>query len=156
MSYRYDTYCGLYCGACETLVANEENKVEELAMIRGRKPQDLVCNGCKTSKNTSFCSKCKIKKCAREKNVEFCSECPEYPCPQLLSFRDDQYPHHSIIIKNLDELKKNGPESWLKEQASRWSCPKCGAKYSWYSGKCKQCGSKVFNSRDEEAALKQS
>ena len=27
MKIRYDTYCGLYCGACAVLIANETDEV---------------------------------------------------------------------------------------------------------------------------------
>ena len=31
MKFRYDTYCGLYCGACPVILAIEENRLEEFA-----------------------------------------------------------------------------------------------------------------------------
>ncbi|HEY8464483.1 MAG TPA: aminoglycoside adenylyltransferase domain-containing protein [Bacillota bacterium] len=64
MGFRYDSYCGLYCGACNTLIANMENRVDKLAEILGRPPEELRCNGCKTEINSVYCRDCKLKKCA--------------------------------------------------------------------------------------------
>lgn len=153
MSFRYDSYCGLYCGACDTLIANMENRVDKLAESRGRSPEELRCNGCKTNINSVYWRDCKLKKCAEEKKVEFCSECPEYPCQRLMDFRHDKYAHHSIVIKNLDFIKDHGLDNWLREQKARWSCPGCGLYFSWYDEKCGNYGSKVFNCKDEEAEL---
>jgi len=41
MPFRYDTYCGLYCGACEILLANEKGSVEALAQAWNRDPESL-------------------------------------------------------------------------------------------------------------------
>ncbi|MDK2879301.1 MAG: hypothetical protein PWR06_2017 [Thermoanaerobacteraceae bacterium] len=153
MSFRFDSFCGLYCGACDTLIANMENKVNELAKNLGRTSEDVTCHGCKTTVNSVHCRKCELKRCAKDRKIEFCCECPEYPCQRLIDFRHDKYSHHSVVIKNLDFIKKHGVEYWLREQKSRWSCPECGLNFSWYSEKCGNCGSKLFNCIDEEANL---
>ena len=149
MGFRYDSYCGLYCGACDTLIANREKRAHELAKNRGRSLEDVTCNGCKTNIISVYCRKCELRKCAKDKEVEFCSECPEYPCQKLMDFRHDKYSHHSVVIKNLDFIKNHGLDNWLREQKARWSCPGCGFNISWYDEKCGNCGSKVF----EEAEL---
>lgn len=155
MDFRYDSFCGLYCGACETLRANMEDRIDELARQRERTVEDVTCFGCKTEINGSYCRRCVIKQCAKDKEIEFCSDCLEYPCQRLRDFCDDKYPHHSIVTKNLEYLKRHGEVSWLNEQKIRWSCSKCGANFSWYSDRCKNCGEKVHNCRDEEATLAQ-
>ena len=61
---RYDTYCGLYCGSCMVLKANEEGKLEKLSEKWGDKPEELICEGCKSSVNSVYCADCDIKKSA--------------------------------------------------------------------------------------------
>jgi hypothetical protein len=39
MDYRYDTVCGLYCGACDVLLANEKHEVASLAKAWDMKPE---------------------------------------------------------------------------------------------------------------------
>ena len=150
MAYRYDTYCGVYCGACHALRATEEGRVEEQAKAWGRDPEEVRCHGCKSDVFSGHCRAWGIKSCAVEREVEFCFECAEYPCDRLIAFRDDEWPHHSAVTRNLAELERLGLARWLEVQAARWRCPACGHKTSWYDETCPDCGSKVVSSRDEE------
>ncbi len=150
MTYRYDTYCGLYCGACHALRATEEGRVEEQAKAWGRDPEEVMCHGCKSDVLSGYCRTCGIKACAVERHVEFCFECTEYPCERLIAFRDDEWPHHSAVTRNLAELERLGLAQWLEVQTARWRCPACGRKTSWYDETCPGCGSEVVSSRDEE------
>jgi predicted RNA-binding Zn-ribbon protein involved in translation (DUF1610 family) len=153
MDYRYDTYCGLYCGACPVLVANQKGTVDELAREFEANPAELVCAGCKSDTLAPFCADCRFIPCAREKGVEFCVGCDEYPCERLTEFRDDKWAHHSVITKNLDRLKEVGLEAWLAEQDKRWSCPTCGARFAWYDEECRDCGAGTYDARAEEKDL---
>lgn len=153
MEFKYDTYCGLYCGACEVLVATKNGDVEKAAKAWNMKPEELRCHGCKTGTISSFCSTCDIKKCAEDKRVDFCFQCDEYLCARLVEFKNDKYPHHSVILKNLDFIRGKGINKWLEEQEARWSCPNCGAKFSWYDQVCKKCGEKLYSCEDEEKDL---
>jgi len=152
MEFRYDTYCGLYCGACEVLIANKNGEVEKLAKAWNMKPKELRCHGCKTETTASFCATCDVKKCAENK-VEFCFQCNEYPCARLVEFKNDKYPHHSVVLKNLNSIRDKGINKWLEEQETRWSCPGCGTKFSWYDKVCKKCGEKLYSCEDEEKDL---
>jgi len=145
MSYRFDSFCGLYCGACLTLRANKEGKVEEAAKAWGMKPEDLVCNGCKSEVNASSCRECEIKACAKTKGVDFCIECPDYPCQYLKDLQADEWVHHRVILDNLERIKSAGLDNWLAEQKERWSCPNCGNPTGWYDAKCKKCGAEVVS-----------
>lgn len=145
MDYRFESYCGLYCGACEILRANRENRVEEVAKAWGMKPEDLICEGCKSEVNCSDCRACEIKECAREKGVEFCFECSDYPCNFLTDLQKDDHPHHAVILENLNKIKSNGLDNWLAEQKQRWSCANCGTEASWYASKCKKCGAELVS-----------
>ncbi len=153
MESRYDTYCGLYCGACAVLVANESGEIEKKAKEWGEKPADLRCFGCKSNTNSVYCRECELKQCAESKKVEFCFKCDEFPCERLVVFKNDKNPHHSIVLKNLEHICKNGVTNWLEEQHIRWSCRGCGTKFSWYDKICTSCGEKVYNCQDEEKDL---
>lgn len=150
---RYDSYCGLYCGACEVLLLGEKGLLEEKAGEWKRKPEDLRCQGCKSDVISVYCRNCDIKMCAEGRGVEYCFECPDFPCPVLKEFRNDEYAHHSVVFHNLNLIREQGLESWLKAQEKRWSCPECGEKFSWYDKKCSRCGARIINCRDEEKDL---
>ncbi len=147
----YDSYCGLFCGACSVLVANEEGEVEKRAAEWNKKPEELRCFGCKTT--TVLNADCGMRLCARGKEIDSCHKCDEYPCAMLESFRADEHPHHSVVLKNLETIKGMGLNAWLLEQKKRWSCPGCGARFTWYDEVCRKCGVKLYNCRDEEADL---
>jgi hypothetical protein len=153
MPFRYDTYCGLYCGACEILLANENGTREIVAKAWNRDPEQLRCMGCKTPVNSAFCSQCDIKACAKAKQVETCSDCGDYPCARLTGFRYDKYPHHSIIFQNLTSIQSCGMDPWLEQQRDRWTCATCGTRFGWYSQACPVCGSSLYNSIEEEKAI---
>lgn len=47
MNSRYDSYCGLYCGACEICLMNEIGKIEAKAKEQDMKLDKVKCFGCK-------------------------------------------------------------------------------------------------------------
>jgi hypothetical protein len=153
MAFRYDTYCGLYCGACPVLVANETGQLAETARKWDMKPEELVCGGCKSGVECVYCRSCRLKACAQDKQIESCVECAEYPCLQLIDFRNDSHPHHSAVLGNLSRIRKIGVRNWLTEQKTRWSCSMCGTRFTWYDETCAQCGSRLYNCRSEDDEL---
>jgi len=153
MRLRYDTYCGLYCGACPVIAAIREDSLEKFAEKHSYTPEQIRCYGCKITQVEAEKDRCPIMDCALEKKVEFCSDCDEYPCEKVKSFKEDKYPHHSAIFKNLDRIKEIGVEPWFSEQENRWKCTACGGRFSWYDEKCENCGAELYNSRDEEKDL---
>ncbi len=150
MAFRYDTLCGLYCGACDVLIANENNTVEELANSWNMDPDVLRCHGCKSDVIAVYCTDCGIRACAVQKEVEYCFQCDEYPCPRLMDFRNDDHPHHSIVLQNLGSIRTKGIDKWLEEQRVRWNCSDCGNGVSWYDKTCAVCGSRLYSCEDEE------
>jgi len=150
LDFRFDTFCGLYCGACDVLVANQNAAVEALARAWNREPEQLRCHGCKSAVNAVYCVDCDIKSCAEGKGIEYCFECATYPCSRLVAFRNDDHPHHSIVLQNLGLIQSRGVEWWLERQRERWSCPACGAGFRWYDETCATCGSELYSCEDEE------
>ena len=153
MKSRYDTYCGLYCGACPVLLANENDEVEKKAREWGMKPEELRCWGCKSGYTGVYCADCELKQCAEAKNIEFCFRCDHYPCERLVVFQNDTHPHHSIVLENLGRICQNSLSDWLVEQEKRWSCPGCSTRFSWYDKTCKNCGNKLYDCETEEKDL---
>jgi hypothetical protein len=153
MKYRFDAPCGLYCGACGTILADMRGTREELAREWEMEPGQLVCHGCRTGTVAVFCATCGFRACAAEKGIDNCSRCDDFPCDELVRFRNDKAPHHSVVLTNLRRIREVGVDRWLEEQRVRWSCPGCGEPFSWYDTKCGSCGSELFDSRAEETTL---
>jgi len=147
--YRYDTYCGLYCGACEVLHANMENRLDEKSSEWGVDPAQMRCHGCKSDVLSIYCRDCELRTCAESKGLDYCYECEEFPCQRLENFNHDKVPHHVMVIINQKVLAERGPEQWLEDQKIRWSCTVCGETFSWYQKTCSKCGSEVFDCEKE-------
>ena len=156
MKVRYDSHCGLNCGACPVGRANEMDDAEAIKKYAedwGTTVEALSCTGCKTDVTAKYCTDCEMRLCARSRGLEFCVECDEYPCKDITDFRNDRAPHHSAVFKNLKNIEEKGLEEWLKNQKIRWSCSTCRTSFDWYSETCKKCGTKLFNAVDEEKDL---
>ena len=156
MGFRYDSYCGLNCGACPVGAANElgnEEFLRSMAEEWDRDLDDLRCNGCKTDVTAAFCTDCRMRQCAREKGVEFCVHCGDFPCDVISQFRNDEAPHHSAVLYNLQRIKELGLKDWLEAEAGRWSCPECGRRFTWYSESCAGCGGELYNAVSQDRDL---
>jgi len=157
--YNYDSYCGLYCGACDIMTAYRTGHKSKFAGFwdkstleayqKCRKYSDytdedlkLVCYGCKSDKVFINCRACLVKDCAIEKNIEHCIDCSDYPCKLITDLKDGVkiMPHLVEKEDNLKRIKQVGLQSWLKEQDEKWKCPDCKAYHSWYAIKCNSCG----------------
>ena len=172
--FNFDTYCGIYCGACSIMMAYKTGNKDSLAShwteenlgaflkaqgisISENDSLQLKCHGCKTDTVFINCKHCKIRNCAINRNMDHCFECSDYPC-QL--FHDTLFnkgiqqmlPHLKLIEEDLDSIKDMGIEKWLEVQAKQWKCPKCQTDSSWYTMSCAKCGTdlsgnKKFNNR---------
>lgn len=151
MQERFDAPCGIYCGACFVLMARKRGSLEELASRWNFKPEQLVCYGCKSGQVSESCKPCKIRPCAESKGHEFCIECPELSCKltEIFSEYKKFKPHLALNFKNLESIGNSCKDAWLSEQARRWSCKKCGTPFSWYDEICTQCGSRLYNAKNE-------
>ena len=152
--HRYDSYCGIYCGACEIVHEERNGRLEEFAK-RADKPPDLVaCHGCKSEVITKCCEECRIRACAMAKGFETCIECDKCPCELFEFFKQaDFYPLYVLMMNNLRTIKEGGPDAWLKGQEKRWSCPECGEASWWYQKTCEDCGAKLYSPEAEASDL---
>lgn len=160
--FRYDSYCGLYCGACDILLAYKKGLETELRPDWSDLPSELnklpfsarkaeiKCYGCKTDTVFAGCSKCVIRKCAMNRNgIETCLDCNSYPCwrvkitaivKKVLNL-EKKLPHLRAIKTNLEVIRNNGMQIWMEEQNRKWQCPHCGKRLSWYRASCIDCNS---------------
>lgn len=145
---RFDTYCGLYCGACVAMRARLDGNLPEVAARFGKQPEDFTCHGCKSDKTLEYCSNCPMKDCCRQKGYESCAECADRPCPSLRDF-SQQMPHRKAVAANLAKLAASGMDEFLARQKQRWTCPQCGRALSWYEEKCSGCGVETDNAKKE-------
>ena len=158
-TFLYDTFCGLYCGACDLMAAFRKGVEagkpaawEDLPLsYRKKLPTvqglDIVCYGCKSDTVYAGCSKCPVRKCAKETmKVAFCQECRKYPCVRFRALNLFQWllrkrlPHLKTVKPNRDFIKKNGTDAWLAQQESEWKCPRCKTPLTWYKKTCSRCG----------------
>jgi len=154
-SFIEDSFCGLRCGACEILVAYRKGRENGSApkwsdLPRPLRdyipPADIVCQGCKTDKVFAGCRGCRVRECARERNVEACVVCPDFPCHRVEQLRalipgiKDRLPHTVTIFGDTETARDRGYEAWAEAQRARWTCPACGAPFTWYQERCRGCG----------------
>jgi len=150
MKTRFDSYCGLYCGACPILAATVNGEVEAKAAAWEMAAADIVCGGCKSKVVAGVCTDCIMRLCAQDRGLDFCVECDDYPCGSVTAFQRDRFPHHTLIAANLAAIRDRGVDAWLAEQKKRWSCPACGAPSTWYEEECRSCGGKLYDACAEE------
>lgn len=154
-----DSYCGIYCGACDIRLAGETGRKSRFAAFwdegtlrRFRQRQGtpitnpeqlrLRCSGCKSDDVFVNCGACAMRACARERRVEHCSDCGEYPCATVVGFRKAAalLPHVAACAPNLRAIRTSGVARWIADQEARWRCPECLAPFSWYAEGCGSCG----------------
>ncbi|MBP7735373.1 MAG: DUF3795 domain-containing protein [Spirochaetes bacterium] len=157
--FNYDSYCGIYCGACDIMHAYQtghntafasfwnESAVKAIHKAVGipyddSKPFELACHGCKSDSLFVNCRVCKIRTCAIEKKMDHCIDCGDYPCKLFSDWQKMKalLPHLEQVPVNLESIKKNGVNRWLSEQDQYWKCPECHTGFAWYSSTCANCG----------------
>ncbi len=149
-----DSYCGLYCGACEIMNAYRKS------LRSGRKPAwdelpetfrdnireaDIQCKGCKSDTVFQGCAGCALRACVRKRGVDYCVQCGGYPCGIIAEMKRNLprlnalLPHTKAILANLDVIRETGGEEWLKAEKETWSCKRCGSPVTWYQTECDVC-----------------
>src|SRR4030042_6435199 len=108
MGFKFDSYCGLYCGACGVIHAVEKGTLEEFAKKWNSTAEKMECHGCKSDHIAEFSRNCRIRVCARDKRVEFCFECDDYQCERFLDFLEKHAAHPRIHVGNLERIETGG------------------------------------------------
>ncbi len=157
-NFNYDSYCGIYCGACDIMIAYKTGKRTRLSKFWNEstvrkfhkscgipydesRPYSTKCTGCKTGTLFVNCSTCRIRRCAMNSRIEHCTDCKLYPCSLFAEFKkvEQLLPHVRDNHSNLESIKKDGVKKWLSDQEKKWQCPGCGEGFSWYSKRCSKC-----------------
>ena len=145
--------CGLFCPACSIYIATQEDpkRLEFIAKISGKTPEEMRCNGCRSDKRIPYCDNCKLFSCSQDKGIDFCGECDEYPCNDLKEFQAAGA-HRIELWESQDQIVKLGYEKWMEEMINYYSCPKCGVINSAYDSKCRSCGQQPSNQYTQKHA----
>ena len=142
--------CGLYCGVCRILQATEENDLaylKRLVRIYARRfpeiasapPEQLLCDGCLSTRRFLFCQECAIRDCTQQKGVEGCHECSEFPCTLV-----DEFPMpvgRKVMLRSIPYRRTHGTEQWIAAEEERYRCPECGATLFRGARRCGHCRS---------------
>jgi len=87
------------------------------------------------------CLRCSIKNCETidKSKSKFCFECEKH-CTRLKHL-DKRYrtKYHMSMIENLEFIRDNGMDEFLRWQAEKYKCPECGGIFSTHNGKCYRC-----------------
>lgn len=134
--HKYVACCGLYCGACGSMLMHELQQDEASAAHFVCEYEESPCPGC----GDGCAPDCEFKRCCAEHEVENCGFCPEFPCAVISQFSVDEWPHHIDVLENLARIRDVGIAVWLKEQSMQWQCPGCGKRTHWYQSACPACG----------------
>jgi len=124
--------CGMNCAICSGYLAYSHNLPKKTGKIHH-------CIGCRPrNKQCAFLK----GRCAKliDGRVKFCFECGQMPCKSLKAI-DLRYRtrYGMSMAGNLKFIEKNGVEKFLKQQAAKYKCPKCGDVICVHNGKCYAC-----------------
>lgn len=124
--------CGMNCGICASYLAQKYD-LKKQGINKG------YCAGCRPrGKNCALLKRsCELLVNAK---VQFCYECADSPCKRLKGLdRRCCKNYHMSMIENLNFIKEQGMAKFLKKEAKKWRCPKCGGVISCHSGLCFKC-----------------
>lgn len=125
--------CGMNCAICSRYLALRND-------IRSKVIRMAYCSGCRQrDKKCAFLK----KKCQLILNgkVKYCYECQDFPCERLRRI-DQRYQtfFRMSMIRNLEYIKENGIQQFLKTEEEKWKCPECGQVICCHNGICFNCG----------------
>jgi len=148
----YVAPCGLYCGVCRIRYATEENDLEyleRLVKIYARRfpeiasapPDELLCDGCLSTRRFVFCQECSIRECTQQKGYHGCHECLDFPCLLI-----EEFPMpvgKRVILRTIPYWRTHGTEQWISGEEERYRCPECGQRLFRGARQCEHCKSPV-------------
>ncbi|WP_409228716.1 DUF3795 domain-containing protein [Gudongella sp. SC589] len=124
--------CGMNCSLCISYQFGK-NDLNKKGFHR------TYCPGCiPRGKNCTY-MKSTCDKLGKGK-VRFCFECDDFPCKRL-KILDKRYrtKYHMSMIENLNYIKENGLEAFLREEELKWRCSQCGGTVCCHNGLCLNC-----------------
>lgn len=119
--------CGLNCARCDIYAAghgDKEKRDEILEWFRKEldktiKPEQVRCDGCRSSLEAHWSPDCKMMLCARKRGIQYCFECKDFPCLLIEKFSTDGMEHHRRAVERSKRMKKIGLEAWIAEQETK-------------------------------------
>lgn len=125
--------CGMNCGICSGYLALKND-------VRSKGVRMPYCAGCRPrGKQCAFLKKrCNLLISGQ---IQYCYECDDFPCRNLQHI-DKRYrtSFRMSMIENLEDIRENGIEAFLKREEEKWRCPECGAVICCHNGICFSCG----------------
>lgn len=83
-----------------------------------------------------------MKNCTiiQSNNSGLCCDCDKYPCRRLKQL-DKRYrtKYHMSMLENLEKIKLQGMEEFLKAESVRWTCRECGNIVDVHRNTCHMC-----------------
>jgi len=121
--------CGMNCRICISFFGHT---------MSGKK-RKMKCIGCNPSGKSCAHIKKYCKKLTK-KEIEYCYECIDFPC-KLLQKLDKGYcdRFNMSMIENLENIRDNGIDNFLKKQEIKYQCPECGGVICVHNRKCYSC-----------------
>jgi len=124
--------CGMDCSICSAYLAFSNaipKKRGAISHCIGCRPRNKQCVFLK-----GHCST------LRRGKVEFCFQCRRFPCNRL-SHLDRRYrrDYGMSLIRNLEEIRSVGVAAFVRRQAARYSCARCGRRISVHNKQCFVC-----------------
>ncbi len=132
--------CGMNCAICSAYLARQHD-LKRQGIMRN------YCAGCRPrGKNCAFLK----KKCdlLGKGQVKYCYQCPDFPC-RTLKHLDKRYRtnYRMSMIENLEYIRENGIEKFLKREEEKWRCPNCGGVICCHNGICFECGLELLKAK---------
>ncbi|SHE79425.1 DUF3795 domain-containing protein [Alkalibacter saccharofermentans] len=124
--------CGMNCRLCisfQAMTLELKKKGFNRKYCRGCIPRGENC--------THMGDSCEL---LRTGAVRFCYKCDKFPCKRLKAL-DKRYrtKYHMSMIENLQYIKENGMDAFLKRQEEIWKCQRCGGAICCHNGLCLSC-----------------
>ena len=121
--------CGMNCRLC----------VAYFGYTMNGKKRKSQCTGCNQSnKHCAFVKK-RCKNPAME-NISYCYKCEYFPCENLEKLDKGYRERFKMsMIDNLNFIKENGINDFLKSQEEKYKCAECGGVICVHDGKCYTC-----------------
>lgn len=107
-------YCGLNCSLCPAYIATkaqDKSKLDYVAALFSTKERkfsadDVICDGCSSTRVFKWTSECPTRNCAREKQLSTCAGCNDNPCKSPTYHWEHSGNQGTSMKNNLEKLRK--------------------------------------------------